>query len=68
MKISALEILSLTHIGNSLFMKEFLAQRSTSAIFGTLTPSKLSIMQFLMYLEKLLNSWTNAVQIFAFEE
>ncbi|KAK7849739.1 hypothetical protein CFP56_002438 [Quercus suber] len=56
MMISASEIFSLAHIGNSLFTKEFLAQHSTSAVFGTLTPPKLSFMQFLMYIENLQNS------------
>ena len=50
--ISALEIFNLAHIRSSLFTEEFLAQCSTSAIFGTQTPI-LRFMQFLMYLENL---------------
>ena len=45
---------------------QFLAQHSTSAIFGTLTPPKLSFMQFLMYIENLQSSWTDVVHIFVF--
>lgn len=50
----------------SLFTKTFLHQRSSSAIFGTLTIPKLSSMLFSMYLQQLLNSLRIAANIIAF--